>query len=130
MGRKQDALRVLGRLSRMRDLPNDTIRESRTRLGELHLESQRFTEARKHLRAALAAAPDDATTHYLMARTLDQDENADRSKALVHYRQAVQADPDQPFCLVDLGMLALELGKTEEGLQALRQAAELAPHDA
>lgn len=130
MGRKQDAMRVLGRLSRMRDLPSRIVHESRRRLGELYMDSQRFPEARKHLRVALATEPEDCETHYLMAQSHEMDERGDAHKALAHYRQALAADGDQPYCLADYGRLALDHGKTEKGLAALRKAAELAPDDA
>jgi tetratricopeptide (TPR) repeat protein len=64
-----------------------------------------------------------------MAAALEDDDKGDPERALEHYRLALQADPDEPGCLGDFGLLAMCLGHTEEGLAALRRAAGLAPDD-
>jgi tetratricopeptide (TPR) repeat protein len=129
MGRSQDALRLLARLAGFRNLPTDKAAETQARLGRLHLRRGRYKQARRHLAAALAYRPDNATYHYQLATAYDQDEDGDPQTAFVHYRQALDLKPDQPDCLADFGLLAICLGNDEDGLKSLRKAADLAPAD-
>jgi Tfp pilus assembly protein PilF len=127
MGRTQDALRYLGRLADLRELPTEVAVEARTRLAEIHLRNRQYAHAQRHLSAVLTRQPQHAPSHYLMASALDQDEKGDPLAALDHYRASLRTDPDQPRCLSEFGVLAVSLGEEEEGLKALHRAAELAP---
>ena len=129
VGRNQEALAVLRSLAGFRELPPVVAEETQARLAEIQLRRCRFRRARRHLRAALHYQPDSARYHYLLATTLAADEKADPQRAIEHYRKSLELDPKQPLCLCDLGLLALRLDQTEEGLKALQQAVELAPAD-
>ncbi len=130
LGRSDDAASVLVRLAGLQELPAEVAEEAQIRLAELHLRRRRYSQARRHLAAALILRPDNARYHYLMGNALELDDNADPQRALEHYRRSLEIDPDQPRCLSDLGLLALEMGEDDEGIRALRQAVELAPDDA
>jgi tetratricopeptide (TPR) repeat protein len=129
IGRTYDALQTLGRLTRLQELPQEVAEEAQDRLAEIQMHHRQYGRARRHLTAALAHSPNDAGYLYRMGSALDLDEQSDPEAALHHYRQSLQADPDQPRCLSDFGLLALCLGNDEEGLQALQRAVELAPDD-
>src|SRR5207245_3321779 len=88
-----------------------------------------FAQARRHLAALLVLRPDNPQYHYLLAGAFDPDKEDSAEAACEHYRRSLELDPNQADCLSDFGLLALRLGKDEEGLQALRRAVELAPDD-
>src|SRR5207244_13334663 len=64
IGRTHDAVRVLGRLAGLRDLPAAAAEETQTRLAEMHLRQYQFAQARRHLTAALTHNPTTARYHY------------------------------------------------------------------
>ncbi len=127
LGQSQAASRILSRLSSFRELPNEVAAETHRRLGELHLKGERFQKARRQLAAALALEPDNAHYHYLMAGAVEEDEAGDARQGLLHYRRCVKLDPENAEYSCALGLYALGIGETDEGLKALRRTAELAP---
>jgi Flp pilus assembly protein TadD len=129
IGRDHDALQVFNRLAGFRDLSPAVHEEVLSRLSEILLSEGRFTKARRHLTALLVQCPGNARYHYLMASAYDGDERADPHRAAEHYKKSLELDPNQPRCLGEYGLLALELGQTAEGLKSLRRAVELAPAD-
>lgn len=128
-GRDQDAYQVLKRLTTFGALPPAAAEETQALLAEIQFRQHKYVRARRHLTAALGYHPNNAQYHYLMAAAVDADDKADKQRALAHYRRSLRLDPDQPTCLVDYGLLCLELGRNTAGLRALRRAARLAPDD-
>jgi Tfp pilus assembly protein PilF len=129
LGRYRDALVALSRLASFRDLSREVAEETQARLAEIQIQRHKYSRARRHLTAALTHQPDNAHYHHLMATALVGDERGDLHRAAEHYRKSLQAEPNQPACLAEFGRLALRLGQVEEGLNALRRAAALAPDD-
>lgn len=129
LGRNHDALRYLGRLAGFRDLEPEVAERTQISLAEIYLARRHFHKARRHLTAALSHQPNNARYHYLMAVAWAADEKGDRRRAADHYRQSLRLDPEQPLCLSEFGLLALEIGQTEEGFECLFRAVELAPDD-
>jgi tetratricopeptide (TPR) repeat protein len=129
LGREQDALVLFERLAGFRHLPPQIAEETQLHLAEILLERGECQAARRHLTAALAQKPTSARYHFLMASALEADEKGNDRRALEHYRMSLELDGDQPECLGEAGMLALQLGKVVEGLKWLRRAVELAPDD-
>jgi tetratricopeptide (TPR) repeat protein len=130
LGRHRDALALFTRLSGFRELPADAAEETQVRLAEMHLKRRRFTRARRHLAAALHHQPDSARYHYLMATALHSDERGDLERAAEHFARALALEPNNVRCQADAGLLAVRLGRTDEGLEKLRKAVEAAPDDA
>lgn len=130
LGFQMDAQRMLGRLANWQQLPDAVAEETQARLADIHLRDGHYTQARRHLAAALAHRPDNARYHYLLATALDAGETNQAEAAYKHYRRSLELDPNQADCLSDFGLLALRLDRNEEGLQALRQAVAVAPDDA
>jgi tetratricopeptide (TPR) repeat protein len=129
LGRDHDALHVLSRLARFREVPQEISEEAQFRLGEIQLRRGNLRRARRYLATALIYRPDSANYHYLLATALDADDKGAPHRAAEHYRKSLELEPDQPRCLSDLGLLSLRLDQTAVGLQALRRAVELAPDD-
>jgi tetratricopeptide (TPR) repeat protein len=129
LGRDHDALQTFARLASLRDLPGVVAEETQARLGELCLHGKQFRRARRHLTAALTHAPDSARYHYLLATAADGDDRPNPERAAEHFRKSLELDPNQPRCLGEYGLLALRLGRIDEGLDCLRRGAELAPDD-
>jgi tetratricopeptide (TPR) repeat protein len=129
LGRTQDAVRVLTRLTGLRDLPGAVAEETQARLGELQLRRRKFARARRHLTAALRHQPDSARYHHLMGLAVSAADHGDAQRALEHFQRSLAIEPDQPKCLCAHGRLALRLGLRDEGLTSLRRAAELAADD-
>jgi Flp pilus assembly protein TadD len=129
IGRTHDALRILGRLAGLRELPTAVAEEAQFRLGELHLRRKKHARARRHLAAALRLAPDNPRYHFLLAQALDNDRDGDAARAAEHYRTSLALDPAQAECLCAYGLLSMRLGRTEEAVDCLRAAARLAPDD-
>src|SRR5438552_18523059 len=94
LGADHLALRTLARLARLRDLPEHVAQETHNRLGELLLKQGKFARARRHLAAALAHDPGNATYHHLMAIALEEDRRGNRDLALEHYRRSVELEPE------------------------------------
>jgi tetratricopeptide (TPR) repeat protein len=129
VGRHQDAVRVLTRLSSFRQVPAEVAEEAQARLGELHLKRRKFARARRHLTAALRHRPNEARYHHLMGRACQEEDRGDLERATKHYRRSLELDALAVPCLVDFGLLAIRLGRHQEGLARLREAVALAPDD-
>jgi tetratricopeptide (TPR) repeat protein len=130
LGRHRDAVRIFTRLSGFRELPSDAAEETQVRLAEIHLKRRRFLKARRHLAVALRHSPTCARYHYLMAAALHSDNHGDLERAATHLLEALKLDPQNTRFLAEAGLLAVRLGRHEEGLAQLREAAERAPDDA
>jgi tetratricopeptide (TPR) repeat protein len=130
LGRHRDAIRLFTRLSGFRELPAAAAEETQARLAEMHLKRRRFAQARRHLAAALGHGPDNARYHYLMGAALAADDRGNLEGAAGHFTRASELAPDNARYRAESGLLAVRLGRTEEGLARLRQAAEHAPDNA
>lgn len=130
MGQAQEAHRVLTRLCGLQELPAEAAEEAQVRLAEIYLKRRKFTQARRRLLAALKHQPDQARYHHLLATACYAEGRGDLKRADEHYRRSLELDGSQVKCLVEAGALAIRLGRLQEGLDRLRQAAELAPDDA
>ncbi len=124
-----EAANAWSKLIRLRDLPAAIAEEAQQRLAEIHLGRRHYARARRNLTAALTQQPDNPHYHFLLAGAIEADDRCDPEKALSHYRQAVRFDPEKPDYLCALGLLALDLGYSGEGLASLRRALALAPDD-
>jgi tetratricopeptide (TPR) repeat protein len=129
LGRNQDALHILGRLSGLRHLQPEVAEQMQVCLAEVCLARRKLRQARRHLAAALRYQPDNARYHFLMGRALAADPKGDRQRAADHFRKSLANDPDDAERLTEFGLFALELGLAEEGLRCLYRAVEVAPDD-
>jgi Flp pilus assembly protein TadD len=128
-GQWRDALGLLARLASFRDLPPSIAEEAHARQGEILLKKRRYRSARRHLRATLRFRSDCARHHFLLGLALHADPEGDREQAAHHYQRSLELAPGQIRCRGEAGLLAIEQGRTDEGLALLRQAVEQAPAD-
>src|SRR5262245_34740656 len=77
VGQTRQAAQVFERLAAMPGLSADVAEEAQFRLAELHLKTQEYKKARRHLAAALAYQPQEAHYHYLMATLVEDDEDCE-----------------------------------------------------
>lgn len=99
-------------------------------LAELYVGQQKYKDARRHLTAALAVNFRNAAACYQMARAIEEDAEADISRAHMYYARAVELDREQPTYWVDFGSFLFTQGKKRPALQAIRKGFALGIHDA
>jgi tetratricopeptide (TPR) repeat protein len=129
MGRFTEALEPLTKLSGFRCLPDHVVEELQALLGDIYLQQRRYTQARRHLAAAIALKPLKAEHHYLMAIAIEEDESADLKRAEMYFARAVRIDASEPSYWVDFGSYLFKIGKDNQALAALRKAFALAMSD-
>jgi tetratricopeptide (TPR) repeat protein len=129
-GRASEAVKVLKRLAGFRELPANIAEECHARLADMNLARKRYRQARRHLTVVLSYRPSVARYYYLFAGAVHHDPRADTTRAIRYYEQAIQLEGNQPRYWSDFGRLLLQLGRTEEGVKALRTAVEIDRDDA
>lgn len=120
VGRRLEALGHLDRLLACPDLPVGIACEARRLAAEIELERERFSAARKHLRAALALEPGDAEAYYLVGRSFEEDPEGSDERALKWYRKAVSLSPDARY-VAAYGRTAIRCDQVKLGLKLLGQ---------
>jgi tetratricopeptide (TPR) repeat protein len=128
-GQWRAAMVLLRQLGGFRQLPGARKVEILTRLGEILLKHRRYRPAQKRLLAAVRHDPDNARLHFLLAQAEHGNPQGDKEQADRHYRRSLELAPLQVRCRSWAGLLAIETGRTEEGLALLRQAVEDARQD-
>jgi Flp pilus assembly protein TadD len=111
------------------DVPAEIAEEAQARLGEIQLRRRKYARARRHLVAALRHKPDNARYHFLLGQACREDDCGNLERAARHFRRSLELDANQVPCLLEYGLLAIRLGRSEEGLARLREASEQAPGD-
>jgi tetratricopeptide (TPR) repeat protein len=129
LGRAGDAEQILRSLGEFRKLPAEVAEMSQAMLGEIYLKRRRFRRARRCLTAALSHRPDCALYHYQIAQAWREDDKGDNERAIEHFERSLELDPEQPVCQGELGLLLIEMGRVEEGLDHLRRAVNCAADD-
>jgi FimV-like protein len=97
-------------------------------VGHIHLEAERYTQARPHLEIAARLNPNspDAWIQLGSLETAQEHYTA----ALGHFEKALSILPDSGFALVSAGRVSGKLGKTADAERYLRRAMEVDPKDA
>jgi predicted Zn-dependent protease len=127
LGVTQEAFDLLHQLAQFRSLCGRTRREALHRLAVLYLKRGQRRAAHKLLTDLIGRHPNCAVYHYLLARACVGRSRAARRRVLEHCRRATLLDPKHAGRLATLGTLALKAGQKNEGMEALRRAARLAP---
>lgn len=116
-----------GDIERSRELLRDSIKQkgesfaARYGLGRLLVSEQKWTEALKEFKSALATRP-SAEAHYALGCIYYQLDRA--SMAARHLRQAVEMDSHYAAALYLLGLSLLRLNESEQARAALSAACE------
>ncbi|HEV8257831.1 MAG TPA: XrtA/PEP-CTERM system TPR-repeat protein PrsT [Casimicrobiaceae bacterium] len=107
----------------LREHPKDVV--LRNYLGERALRKQDYKAAARHYQTLIAQQPDNVM--YLNNLAWVSGELND-PKALSYAEKASALAPTNPAVLDTLGMLLIKKGDATQGLEKLRQAAQLAPN--
>jgi tetratricopeptide (TPR) repeat protein len=129
MGRRVEARQRLDKLLAHTDAPAHQRVEAHQLLAEIHLDSQRYRKARRHLLAALGLQPECAETHYRLAMAIDLDPDGEPKRAAKHFRKALEHKPDEPRYWASYGHICLRLAKDKAAYGAFIAATDLAPND-
>ena len=119
----------LTRLAEFRKLPAHVLEELHELRADVHFNLHHFTEARRHLTAAIAVRPLEARHHYMMAIAIEEDATTDRKRAQMYFERAIQIEPDNAGYWVDFGSYLFTLDKVKDALKAIRKAYALASGD-
>jgi len=86
-----------------------------------------FDEALEHLRAALSLAPDDPVMHEELGNALAM--KGDLAGAAASFEAALELQEEDSWTRLLVGLVYLELGRVEEGAEAVVRAASERPED-
>jgi hypothetical protein len=126
-GRRTDLLSRLTRLLSRPDVPTPIAADAHRLAGELLTDAEKYTGARRHLRAAAALEPMHARTHYLWALAQELDPHGCDRRAALRFRRAVQLEPTNALYRACFGRAAVRCGRLKSGIRALLAAADRAP---
>ncbi|MBC7459994.1 MAG: tetratricopeptide repeat protein [Thermoleophilia bacterium] len=96
-------------------------------LARVSLARGRHAEALDSASAALRIEPNNPGA--LAVRTAALEEGSDRSTLLAALRQGVQLHPEDPYTMVELASVEMELGNLDRARMLLMRAQRLAPRD-
>ena len=126
-GRRTDALTQATRLLARPDLPALVAAEAHQLAGELLTEAEKYSEARRHLRAAAALEPNCARIFHLWGLTHELDPHGCDRRAALCFRRALSLEPGNALYRAAFGRAAVRCGRTKTGVRELLSAAKAAP---
>ncbi|MBL8918948.1 MAG: tetratricopeptide repeat protein [Myxococcaceae bacterium] len=121
-GRPEQARTALSKLLALE--PEHLEAQSAIALVDFHSGKE---DALQRLEAVSANEKAGFFEHYNLAGVLQG--RGDLAGAEAAYERALKASPDNPFALVEVGLLALDRGDTKAALPKLKRAAELMPNE-
>jgi Flp pilus assembly protein TadD len=124
-GRKRDARLLFCRLVKFRDLPTAIAEEIHARLSDLFVAEKQFKRARRHLSILMCLRPHNGRYYHQYALACHRDPRGDKHRAAKFYQQALDLDPTRSRWWSNYGKLLTSLGRTADGVAALRQAFSL-----
>jgi len=104
-------------------IENNNTSTAHRDLGILFLEGNKPDDARFHLEKAIGLDYGDSLTHFYLGIALERDK--DTAEAEQHYLAALDINPLFTDCLINLGKLQHNLGKSNEAKAAFSKAREL-----
>lgn len=123
-GQRNEALAQARRLLNRSDLPLSAAADTHRVAGEIHLESERFSRARRHLRASLGLEPNHARTHFLLGLAYERDPHGDDLRAARRFRAASRLAPSNAAYRAAFGRAAVRCYRVRRGVRELLAAAE------
>jgi hypothetical protein len=121
-GRRAETLSRVTRLLALPDLPASLAAEAHRLAGELYTEAERYSEARRHLRAAAVLEPSHARTFYLWGLAFEDDPHGCDRRAALRFRRASELEPGNQLYRAAFGRAAVRAGRTKLGVRALLAA--------
>ncbi len=128
-GRRAAALAQATRLLAHPNLPASVAAEAHRLAGALQTEADRFSEARRHFRAAMALEPNCARTRYLLGLAHEQDLHGCDRRAALCFRRASELEPSNAVYRAAFGRAAVRCGRVKTGVRELLVAADAAAAD-
>jgi tetratricopeptide (TPR) repeat protein len=128
-GRRTDALNRLTRLLARPDVPAPAAADAHRLAGELLTDGERYSEARRHLRAAAALEPKYARTYYLWGLAQERDPLGCDRRAALRFRKASTLAPGNALYRAAFGRAAVRCNRVKIGRRELLAAADVAPDD-
>jgi len=129
MGRRVEARRRLDKVLAFPEVSANLRVEAHRLLAEIHLDSQCYRKARRHLLAALGLDPESAEIHFQLATVLDLEPDMPPKRAAKYFRKALELKPDEARYWSGFGQICLRLGREKAAYGAFVAAADLAPMD-
>ena len=129
-GRRTDALTRATRLLGRPDLSASVAAEAHRLAGELLIEAERYSEARRHLSAAAALEPTRALAFHLWGLAHERDPHGCDRRAAARLRRASELEPENHLYRAAFGRAAVRCGAAKTGVRELLAAADAAPGDA
>ena len=93
----------------------------------LLLQQSRYDLAEQELRQFLAARPEQAHGHAMLAVCLGHQNKLDEAEQSA--RRAIELAPDEPYCHYALGWVKIQLGDLKDARQAVDEAIRLNPEE-
>ncbi len=128
-GRYSAARQALRGLRATCDLEPGSAHRLHTTAAEWALRSERYAEARKHLRRAVELDPNNAAGHFALGQAHEADPFGCDRMAVRRYRKAIQLNANQPKYRATLGRALVRVDNVQAGVKILCRAAEAAPSD-
>ncbi len=128
-GQCADALTRVTRLLTLPDLPASLAAEANRLAGELSLEAEQYSRARRHLRAAAALEHTHARTFFLWGLAFERDPQGCDRQAMLRFRLACKLDATRPLYRVTFGRAAIRVGYEAKGVRAILTAVKQAEAD-
>ena len=128
-GRFNAARRTLRGLRATCDLGPDSALQLHSAAAEWAMFSERYSEARRHLRRVLKLDPTDAAGHFALGRAHEADPFGCDRMAVRRYRKAIQLNANEPKYRAALGRALVRVDNVQAGVKILCRAAEAAPSD-
>lgn len=121
-GRRDQAMQLLGTLRTARPRDPDVLRM----VGELHMQAQRWPDAKAAFAQAVAEVPQSPYLRYRLSYATYR--AAEPADALAHARTALElAGGDAPFYQLNLGERLLDAGQLDEAVKRLARSVEQTP---
>ena len=128
-GRYTAARRALCGLRATCDLEPESAYRLHTTAADWAMRSERYSEARKHLRRALKLDPTDAAGHFALGQAHEADPFGCDRMAVLRYRKAIKLNANEPKYRAALGRALVRVDNVQAGVKILCRAAEAAPSD-
>lgn len=128
-GRRADARVILDTLLTRPDLSSALAAKAHRLAAALHIEADRFAQARRHLRTAIRHEPGNADTWHQLALAYESDPYGSDERALRHHWAAVRRDPANAAFRAGFARAFARTGADQSALRQIRAAVELAPTD-
>jgi len=126
-GRRTDALDRLARLLARPDVPAAVAADAHRLTGELLTHAERYSQARRHLRAAAALEANNARTYFLWGLAEEHDPHGNDRRAALRYLRASRLDSRNPLYRASFGRAAVRCDLVKLGVRETLAAVDAAP---